>query len=134
MKRYIGAGHTALTLKNASRINPLTDNYAAPTEDFVPIDDTNGNSVDCMAFRNDILLIVKNTSGSNALTVTQTAYVTVSGIVLPNEATVIPFGEEAYIGPINDGNMLDGNIARFSYTGTTPTGKVMAMRVSQSNV
>lgn len=132
MKRYIGVP-TLLTLKLASRINALQENSATGVDIMDAIDDTNGNTVDCGSNRNDIFLLVKNTSGSNALTVTQTSYATIAGIVLPNEATVIPFGDEAFIGPINEGNMLSSNIALFNFTGTTPTGRIMAMRVSSNN-
>ena len=132
MKRYIGV-FTALTLKNCSRINALIDDSAAPSVSFVAVDDSNGNEVDCAGNIGDIFLFVKNTSGANALIVTQVAYATIAGIVLPNEATSIPFGDEAYIGPINENNMLDSNIARFSFSGTTPSGKIMAMRVAPNN-
>lgn len=132
MKRYIGVP-TPLTFKDASRINALQEDSAAGTDIMDAIDDTNGNEVDCGSNRNDIFLLVKNTSGSNALTVIQTAYATIAGIVLPNEDTVIAAGDEAFIGPINEGNMLSSNIALFNFTGTTPTGRVMAMRVAANN-
>ena len=132
MYRYIGA-YTALTLKKASRINPLTDDSALPVTNYVSLDNVNGNSVEVAGRRNVVILIVNNTSGVNALTVTQKTHATISGIVLPDEATVIAAGAVAIIGPIDEGNMLTNETAQFDFAGTSPQGKIMAMEVVQNN-
>lgn len=121
--------YTAITYVDASRINPHIDDTDAPATNYHSIDDTNGNECDCGSQRNNIIAIVKNTSASNTLTVTQKAYYTHAGIVLPDEDTVIAAGSEAIIGPINHAAMLDSGVARFDFSGTTPSGSIIFLRV-----
>jgi len=83
-----------------------------------------------------ILLLVSNTSGANAMTITPKAgnnppaYKATN--VAKDTATVVPLGKLGLLGPFNSSELsqVDGTF-QFAVTGTSPTGFLLAVRVDR---
>lgn len=133
--RFIGL-ETPVVALGLSRINPQIDISATGNVNYDDVDDTNGNSVDCSPYNgNQVFMIVKNEHATNALTVSQIPNTNkIAGLTLPNEDTIIAALSEAVIGPIDHSNLLEGGLARFSFSGTTPNARIMAFACVASNV
>lgn len=126
---FIGL-ETPVVALELSRIAPQINLSATGGTNYDDVDDTDGNSVDCSnSGGNNIFIIVKNEHASNTLTVTQIpATRTYAGLTLSSETIVIAALSEAIIGPIDHNFMLEANLARFSFSGTAPNGRIMAFK------